>query len=169
MFQNSRSLVPSQRESGPPRSFTQSANQASEVQDYERYKRSLWLLPGLRIAHRRPPRNCGRRPDAQMVEARHELWGHRTETECPEDQTTEGSGMESANRGIHNPTSIQQQQEFQVIPNKLIEAVVIFVFMAAAAGHLPKLIKTVQIAQYQVLKASQSSKWGRAMLLPVRD
>jgi hypothetical protein len=93
---------------------------------------------------------------------------HRTETECPENQTTKGSGMEPANRGIHNPTSIQQQ-ELQVIPNKLIEAVVIFVFMAAAAaGQLPKLIQTVQVAQYKLLKDSQTPKWGKAMLLPVR-
>ncbi len=56
-----------------------------------------------------------------------------------------------------------------MIPNKLIEAVVIFVFMMAAAGQLPKLIKTVQIAQYQVLKASQSSKWGKPLLLPISE
>ena len=55
-----------------------------------------------------------------------------------------------------------------MIPNKLIEAVVIFVFMAAAAGQLPKLVKSVQIAQYRILKDSQSSNWGRAMLLPIR-
>ncbi len=55
-----------------------------------------------------------------------------------------------------------------MIPNKLIEAVVIFVFMAAAAGQLPRLIKTVQIAQYELLKDSQASKWPKAMLLPIR-
>ena len=54
-----------------------------------------------------------------------------------------------------------------MIPNKLIEAVVVFVFMAAAAGQLPKLIKSVQVAQYKFLKESQSSKWGRAMLLAI--
>ena len=56
-----------------------------------------------------------------------------------------------------------------MIPSKLIETVVIFVFMAAAAGQLPRLIKTVRVAQFQLLKDSQSSKWGRAMLLPVEQ
>ena len=51
-----------------------------------------------------------------------------------------------------------------MVPNKLIEAVVVFVFMAAAAGQLPRLIKTVQIAQYKLLKDSHASKWPKAML-----
>ena len=59
-------------------------------------------------------------------------------------------------------------KEVPMIPNKLIEAVVIFVFLAAAAGQLPRLIKTVQIAQYKLLKDSQASKWPKAMLLPIR-
>lgn len=55
-----------------------------------------------------------------------------------------------------------------MIPNKLIEAVVIFVFMAAAARQLPNLIKAVQVAQYKLLEDSKSSKWGRPLLLPIR-
>lgn len=52
-----------------------------------------------------------------------------------------------------------------MIPNKLIDAVVIFVLMIAAAGQLPKFLKTVQVAQYKLLKESQSSNWGKSMLL----
>jgi hypothetical protein len=33
-----------------------------------------------------------------------------------------------------------------MIPSKLIEAVVIFIFLAAAAGKLPTLIRSVQLA-----------------------
>ena len=51
--------------------------------------------------------------------------------------------------------------------NKLIEASLIVVLMAAAAGQLPKLIQTVRVAQLQILKDSQSSKWGHAMMLPI--
>jgi hypothetical protein len=53
-----------------------------------------------------------------------------------------------------------------MVPNKLIEAVVVFVLVAAAAGQLPRLIKTVRVAQFQVLKESKSSGWGRPFLLP---
>jgi hypothetical protein len=56
-----------------------------------------------------------------------------------------------------------------MIPNKLIEAVVIFVFLTAAAGQLPKLIKAVQIAQYRVLKDSRSTNWGKAFILKKRS
>ena len=55
-----------------------------------------------------------------------------------------------------------------MIPHRLIEAVVIFVFAVAAAGQLPRLIKTIQIAQYKLLKESQSSNWGKPLLLPVK-
>jgi len=51
--------------------------------------------------------------------------------------------------------------------NKLIEAVVLIVMMAAATGQLPHLIHTVRVAQLQVLKDSQSTKWGQALLLPI--
>lgn len=52
-----------------------------------------------------------------------------------------------------------------MIPRKLIEATVIFVFMVAATGHLPELIKQVRIAQLYILKASQSSNWGTPFVL----
>ena len=49
--------------------------------------------------------------------------------------------------------------------NKLVEAALIVVMLAAAAGYLPRLIQTVRVAQLQLLKESQTSKWGRATLL----
>ncbi len=51
--------------------------------------------------------------------------------------------------------------------SKLIEAALIVVLAAAAAGQLPKLVQTIRVAQLQLLKDSQSSKWGRALLPPV--
>lgn len=53
--------------------------------------------------------------------------------------------------------------------NKLVEAALIIVLMAAAIGQLPRLNKAIRVAQIQLLKDSQPSKWGRAMLLPVRN
>jgi hypothetical protein len=55
-----------------------------------------------------------------------------------------------------------------MVPNKLILAAVTAALFAAATGQLPKFIQTVRIAQYQILKDSQASKWGRAMLFPIR-
>lgn len=51
--------------------------------------------------------------------------------------------------------------------NKLIEAAVIIVLAAATAGSLPKLVQTIRVAQLQLLKDSQASKWGRPLLPPV--
>jgi hypothetical protein len=50
---------------------------------------------------------------------------------------------------------------------KLVDAALVVVLMAAAAGQLPRLIQTVRVAQLQLLKESQSSKWGRPLLLPI--
>jgi hypothetical protein len=55
-----------------------------------------------------------------------------------------------------------------MIPNKLIEAVVLFAFMAGATGQLPKLIRAVQVAQYEVLKSSKASTWKKLAQLPER-
>lgn len=52
------------------------------------------------------------------------------------------------------------------IPTKLIQAAVGAALLAAASGQLPKLIQTVRVAQYQLLKESQASKWGKPLLLP---
>ncbi len=53
--------------------------------------------------------------------------------------------------------------------SKLIEAALIVVLAAAAIGQLPRLVQTVRVAQFQLLKDSQSSKWGRPFLLPVNS
>ena len=55
--------------------------------------------------------------------------------------------------------------EVQMRIDKLVEAALIIVLMAAAIGQLPRLNQAVRIAQTQLLKDSQASKWGRAMLL----
>lgn len=55
-----------------------------------------------------------------------------------------------------------------MIPNKLIQAAVAAALVAATNGQLPKFIQTVRVAQYQLLKDSQASKWGKPLLLPVK-
>ena len=55
-----------------------------------------------------------------------------------------------------------------MIPKQLIQAAVAASLIAAASGQIPKFIQTMRVAQYQILKESLASKWGRAMLLPVR-
>jgi hypothetical protein len=47
---------------------------------------------------------------------------------------------------------------------KLIPWAVSMAMMAAASGQLPRVIRQVQIAQLQLLKEAQSSKWGRPFL-----
>jgi hypothetical protein len=61
---------------------------------------------------------------------------------------------------------INNPKEVHMGLNKLVEAALIIVLIAAAAGQLPRLVQTVRVAQLQFIKDSQSSKWGRAMLLP---
>lgn len=53
--------------------------------------------------------------------------------------------------------------------NKLIAAAMTAALSAAATGQLPRLIQTVQLAQLQLLKDSQSSKWGKPFMLPSKD
>lgn len=50
--------------------------------------------------------------------------------------------------------------------NRAIEVAAILAILAASTGQLPRLMKTVQIAQLKLLKQSQSASWGKAMLLP---
>lgn len=52
-----------------------------------------------------------------------------------------------------------------MVSSKLIEAAIIGVLLAAAVGQLPRLNYAIRLAQLQLLKDSQSSKWGRALLL----
>lgn len=54
-----------------------------------------------------------------------------------------------------------------MIPQKLIQVAVAAALIAAATGQLPKFIQAVRVAQLQLLKESQASKWGKPMLLPV--
>jgi hypothetical protein len=49
--------------------------------------------------------------------------------------------------------------------SKLVEAALIIVLLAAAAGQLPRLNQAVQAAQIKLLNDSRSSKWGHAMML----
>jgi hypothetical protein len=51
--------------------------------------------------------------------------------------------------------------------NKLVEAALIVVMMAATVGEIPRLIQAVRVAHLHVLKESQSSRWGQAFLLPM--
>ena len=48
---------------------------------------------------------------------------------------------------------------------KLISMGAILAVMAASTGQLPKVIRAVHIAQLQLLKDSQASKWPKAALL----
>ena len=52
---------------------------------------------------------------------------------------------------------------------KIIETAVIAVLAAAALGQLPRLVHAVRVAQLQILKDSESKKWGRPFLLPVQQ
>ena len=51
--------------------------------------------------------------------------------------------------------------------DKLIQKAVVLAMLAAATGQLPRITRAVQIAQLHLLKESQSSHWGRALLLPI--
>lgn len=51
---------------------------------------------------------------------------------------------------------------------KLTEAALAVALAAATLGQLPRLVKEVRIAQLELLRDSQASKWGRAILLPIR-
>jgi hypothetical protein len=52
--------------------------------------------------------------------------------------------------------------------NKVIDAIAVLALLAATTGQLPKVVAKVQVAQLQLLKASQSKNWGRALLLPIK-
>jgi len=51
---------------------------------------------------------------------------------------------------------------------KLIPIGVSLAFLAAATGQLPKVLRTIQIAQARLIIDSQASKWPKAMTLPSR-
>jgi hypothetical protein len=49
--------------------------------------------------------------------------------------------------------------------SKAFEVAAVLAILAASAGHLPKIVRVVQIAQLRLIKQSQSSSWGKAVLL----
>ncbi len=49
---------------------------------------------------------------------------------------------------------------------KLISLAAALAILAASTGHLPKIIYAVHMAQLHLIKDSQASTWGQAMLLP---
>ena len=49
--------------------------------------------------------------------------------------------------------------------SKIIEATIVIVLAASAAGRLPQLTHALRLAQIQLLRDSQLTKWGRAFLL----
>lgn len=51
---------------------------------------------------------------------------------------------------------------------KLIPIAVSLAFLAAVTGQLQRVIKAVRIAQLQLIKDSQASKWGRPIIPPSR-
>jgi hypothetical protein len=55
-----------------------------------------------------------------------------------------------------------------MIPKQLIHVAIAAALVAATSGKIPEFIQTMRVAQYQILKESQASKWGRAMLPPIR-
>ena len=49
---------------------------------------------------------------------------------------------------------------------QLIQVGAILAGLAVSSGHLPQILHTVQVAQLKLTKASQTSSWGQALLLP---
>jgi hypothetical protein len=52
--------------------------------------------------------------------------------------------------------------------NRLVQIAIAATLSAAAAGQLPRLLQSIQMAEFRILKDSESSKWGRPFLLPVQ-
>jgi hypothetical protein len=50
----------------------------------------------------------------------------------------------------------------------LIAIAVTLAFAAVSSGNLPKILNQVRIAQINLIKDSQASKWPKAMMLPKR-
>jgi hypothetical protein len=49
--------------------------------------------------------------------------------------------------------------------DKLISVAVTLAFLAAGTGQLPKVIKADRVAQLELIRDSQASKWGKPLLL----
>ena len=50
--------------------------------------------------------------------------------------------------------------------DKLIAIAVTLAVLTVSTGQLPKVLCQLRIVQLQLIKDSQASKWGQAMLLP---
>lgn len=50
--------------------------------------------------------------------------------------------------------------------DKLIAIAATLAVLTISAGQLSKVLRKIQIAQLHLIKDSQASKWGQAMLLP---
>lgn len=51
---------------------------------------------------------------------------------------------------------------------KLVSISATLALLVVSTGQLPKALKAIRIAQLQLLKESQASKWGMPMLPPSR-
>lgn len=52
--------------------------------------------------------------------------------------------------------------------DKLIAVAVTLAVLTVSTGQLPKVLRQLRVAQLQLIKDSQASKWGQAMLLPTK-
>jgi hypothetical protein len=51
---------------------------------------------------------------------------------------------------------------------QLIQVGALLAVLAVSSGRLPQILHAIRVAQLQLIKESQTSSWGRAMLLPSR-
>lgn len=61
-----------------------------------------------------------------------------------------------------------ERGENQMNIDKLISISATVAILAVSTGQLPKVLKVVRVAQLQLIKESQASKWGMPMLPPSR-
>lgn len=52
--------------------------------------------------------------------------------------------------------------------DKLISISVTLAVLTVSTGQLPRVLKAVRVAQLQLIKESQASKWGTPLLLQSR-
>ena len=51
--------------------------------------------------------------------------------------------------------------------NRLFQIAAVLAALAVSSHHLPQILHTVRVAQLELLRDSQASKWGHPMMLPV--
>jgi hypothetical protein len=52
--------------------------------------------------------------------------------------------------------------------DKLIAIAATLAVLTVSSGQLPKVLYKIRVAQLHLIKDSQSSNWGQAMLLPTK-